>query len=237
MVKNISNLKGLLVDFDGTLVDFKKAELNAFTKIMLESFISKSKIHEINNEYIKIDHALWNLFEKQKITLPDLQHGRFRQLMEVYPEIKENPSEINKKYLQYLIHETYFYENVYSSLKNLQKSNIKVIIITNGIDWVQKERVNKLKLNPLINGMLTSDQVGYSKPHPAMFEKGIELLQLDKSEIWVVGDNPQADIEGASNIGLSSCLITESLSKEDNNSNPDIIVNSFPEFVKIILKN
>jgi ribonucleotide monophosphatase NagD (HAD superfamily) len=63
----------------------------------------------------------------------------------------------------------------------------------------------------------------------------MKILNMPKSNVWVIGDNPNADIRGAHAVGLSACLITDSQNNVDYKA--DLIVNSFTEFSIKLLKS
>jgi HAD superfamily hydrolase (TIGR01662 family) len=48
--------------------------------------------------------------------------------------------------------------------------------------------------------------VGYIKPHPAIFEHALNCLSIDPAEAVFVGDNPEADIAGAQRVGMRAVL-------------------------------
>ncbi|WP_440132657.1 HAD family hydrolase [Chitinophaga sancti] len=61
---------------------------------------------------------------------------------------------------------------------------------------------------------LYSDETGHSKPAPQFFAQLLEKARylhgavLSPAQIWHLGDNPLADVEGASNAGMSASLTT-----------------------------
>lgn len=59
---------------------------------------------------------------------------------------------------------------------------------------------------------LYSDEEGIAKPNPAIFQKAYELTNalrpVEKTQWLHIGDNPIADIQGATNAGLCAFLIS-----------------------------
>ena len=53
---------------------------------------------------------------------------------------------------------------------------------------------------------LSAVDVGYLKPHPAIFQHALDKLQLQPSEVVFVGDNPEADVSGAQSVGMKAVL-------------------------------
>lgn len=56
---------------------------------------------------------------------------------------------------------------------------------------------------------LFSNEVGYLKPHPAIFTEASRRLQVPLSEILHVGDDPITDIEGARAMGMKTLHIVQ----------------------------
>lgn len=56
--------------------------------------------------------------------------------------------------------------------------------------------------------ILTSSDYVLRKPEPLLFSVACRRAKLDPSEIWYVGDNPRADVLGASGAGLYPVLYT-----------------------------
>ena len=57
-------------------------------------------------------------------------------------------------------------------------------------------------LSPYFEVILISGEVGYRKPHPLVFQLLVERLGVAKEEIAFVGDDAEADVEGAQMAGL-----------------------------------
>ena len=69
-----------------------------------------------------------------------------------------------------------------------------------------------IELEGYFDFQLYSDEIGLSKPCPRLFEKLLQKIEetrgsVARTRIIHVGDNPLADIHGASTIGIDSLLI------------------------------
>ncbi len=61
-------------------------------------------------------------------------------------------------------------------------------------------------LRDLVDRVFTSAQTGYEKPHRQAFE--VPLREAGKPErVWMVGDNPIADVRGAEAAGIPAILV------------------------------
>ena len=62
--------------------------------------------------------------------------------------------------------------------------------------------IDRLGMTPFFDVVLVSGQLGYRKPHPRVFHTLIEHLNVPKEQTAFVGDNLDADIKGAQQVGI-----------------------------------
>jgi putative hydrolase of the HAD superfamily len=67
--------------------------------------------------------------------------------------------------------------------------------------------VEALGLSDLVELTITSAAIGAEKPHRALFEHAMRAASVEPADdIWMVGDNPVADMEGARAVGIRALL-------------------------------
>ena len=54
--------------------------------------------------------------------------------------------------------------------------------------------------------VLTSALMGYEKPHPEAFRMALREAGSPE-QVWMVGDNPVADVQGAESLGIPAILV------------------------------
>ncbi len=69
-----------------------------------------------------------------------------------------------------------------------------------------REIVGRLGLAPYLSGLWNSAETGYEKPHPASFGAVLEAVGPAEA-VWMVGDNPMADVAGAEAAGIPAILV------------------------------
>jgi putative hydrolase of the HAD superfamily len=95
------------------------------------------------------------------------------------------------------------------ALDLLVSRGLKLGIVTNAAQpmWL---RDTELKGHGLLNYFpdcrISAADVGYLKPHPAIFEAALGRLGVTPDEAVFVGDNPTADIAGAQGAGMQAVL-------------------------------
>ncbi|MGH9197011.1 MAG: HAD-IA family hydrolase, partial [Acidimicrobiia bacterium] len=65
----------------------------------------------------------------------------------------------------------------------------------------------------LVESVFTSARIGYEKPHPEAFRTVLSHI-TDADNIWMVGDNPVADVAGAEKVGIPGILVRTDTSDE-----------------------
>ena len=66
--------------------------------------------------------------------------------------------------------------------------------------------VEALGLSRLVEPVITSAATGYEKPHPEAFALALHLCGRPR-QVWMVGDNPVADVAGAEAAGIPAVLV------------------------------
>ncbi len=68
-----------------------------------------------------------------------------------------------------------------------------------------------LELEPLLDGIITSAEVGSRKPAPAIFERALALVGARADEVIHVGDSLDEDVAGARAAGIEPVLVRRGL--------------------------
>ncbi len=82
----------------------------------------------------------------------------------------------------------------------------RVVVVSNW-DISLNEVLVRVGLGPLLDAVVVSAAVGAAKPHPAIFERALELAGVPASQAIHVGDSPVEDIEGARAAAVEPILI------------------------------
>lgn len=205
----------LLMDADGTLFDFEKAESHA-----LEKLFGKYKFNESNNvlleKYKRINTQLWDDLEFGKITSAELKVERFKRL---FTECKVDTDfcEVSKQYVEFLSEGNFLLDGAEEICQYLSKK-YTLAIITNGITEVQYARFESSPLVKYINHLIVSGEAGSQKPSPEIFEYTFNKLGFsDKKSSIIIGDSLSSDIQGGINFGIDTCWYNPGNVKNDKN--------------------
>ncbi len=98
------------------------------------------------------------------------------------------------------------FDDVISTLKSVKERNLTTGLLTN-LTMDMKPIFDYLGLNPYIDIVVTSGEVGFDKPEPAFFQAALQMANVNASEAIHVGDQPTTDILGARRVGIKPILI------------------------------
>lgn len=112
-------------------------------------------------------------------------------------------------------------------LVKLVKNRCKVALISNfTYAPVIYKSLTKVGLNGFFNVVVVSEEIGWRKPSPYIFEYVLDRLQVKPCEAVYIGDSPNEDIKGANQAGLKTVFVPSQFntledlkeSKQESNS-------------------
>ena len=165
------NLKGVILDLDGTLINSLKVYDEAHKKI-LEKYNIKSE-GSLDNSGMPIEEILYNIINKYNlnISIEDLKKEFENIILNEYIEkIKFNPGA--KQILNYFKDKKY-----------------KMAIFTSNTRKLTIEILKHLHIDNLFDVVITSDDVKQTKPDPEGYIKIIKEFSVLPNEILAVEDS------------------------------------------------
>ena len=83
---------------------------------------------------------------------------------------------------------------------------IRLVVVSNW-DVSLHGVLEETGLAPLLDGVVTSAELGSAKPAPAIFAHGLALAGVGASEALHVGDSLEEDVAGARAAGIAALLL------------------------------
>lgn len=142
---------------------------------------------------------------------------------------------IKKKYLECCTEKTHLYANVIETLSLLREKQIELTIATNKPSAMISPILRKLQIDSFFSLHIGGDEVTNKKPHPEMLHKCMETLGFNSVQTLMVGDSSN-DILAAKSANIPVAALTYGYNHGQpiEDKNPDFILNSFDEIMKII---
>lgn len=221
----MKNIAAIYFDLDNTLIDRNKA-MDSCMALFFEQYMP-------NYSYPK---------EQQKILQKDnwgyTSRADFCQwFIQVYPLLNCTENSF-WQYLKTNISQCvpFIHNHIQELLIELHKK-YQLGILTNGSIQNQTAKIKQVGLNNIFDKetIHISAQYGLSKPDSKLFQKIIDQVQLPPHQILYVGDDPQKDIWGASQVGMQTCWVSHGRVWKGRRCVPDGVINVLND-IELFLK-
>jgi putative hydrolase of the HAD superfamily len=89
-------------------------------------------------------------------------------------------------------------------LESLRDRGLRLGLVSNALDppWLLHRDLEQLGVAGRLDVAVFSSEVGWRKPHPAIFESALEALGVEARHALFVGDRLYEDVGGASSLGM-----------------------------------
>lgn len=105
--------------------------------------------------------------------------------------------DFEQTYWRTFLSEAVLFDDVKELLDDLRLLGIPTAIVTDLTAQIQFRKVVYFGLDHYFDYIVTSEEAGYDKPHAAPFQLALEKMRPKGDCIWMIGDNPVNDIQGA----------------------------------------
>ena len=228
----MANYNCLMIDLDGTLLDFDLSESNALVKTF-EAF-EIPVTDETINAYKEINRPLWKEYEKGQIKKEALMTLRWNKFLTLLGK-KGSPVKMNEFYMNLLANSNDVIPGALEFLSDIEDF-ATVAVITNGSDSIQKKRIVESGVVEYVDGIFISDKMGISKPDKRFVNIALDRLGVTaRSKVLIIGDSLTADIGCGVNAELDTCWCNFRDEVNDTNLAPTFTVRGFEELKTIIL--
>ncbi|PWL41128.1 MAG: noncanonical pyrimidine nucleotidase, YjjG family [Bacillota bacterium] len=224
----------VLLDNDGTLMDFKRAQNHALSEMLKALGLPGGP--DILKVYDKINTMVWEEFERGELTKPQLQDKRFRLLAQHLGVGHLTPREMNEAYADQLALCTFSEPGAEELLQRLY-GKCTLAMITNGVERVQTSRYERSFLKKYIPHLFVSEALGSQKPTAEYFDQVFALLGegVRREDAIILGDSLTADILGGRNAGVDTCWYNPKGLPGDPDIRPTYEIRTLDAFADLIL--
>ena len=205
---DLKRVKGVLLDLDDTLYSYEKCNKLAYDRCREVAFFQ----YEIKS--LIFDNALRDSRKKTNESLfgQSSSHSRLLYFHDMFESLfgKSNPSfalHLEEIYWNVFLENLKFTQESHQFLIQLKRLSIPSCIVTDLTAQIQMRKWEKLGLSQYVNFLVTSEEAGVEKPDPKIFKLALSKLNLNASEVIMIGDNEEKDIAGAKQLGIKSYCI------------------------------
>jgi pyrophosphatase PpaX len=219
MVKlRLQNIKAVLFDLDGTLVDSSEAIIKAVEKVLELKGLTcnRAKVARM------IGLPLENIFG---VLAPNLSEQEIWQLVHEY----------RKYYMAHHLENTTIHPSAQMVLRKLKAKGFKLGIITTKYREPVMDVLSHFGIAELFDVVVTGYEVIKHKPAPDIVLEAAKRLRVDPKQCVVVGDSP-LDVQAGKQAGAFTIAVlsTTYTRKQLESTKPTIVIEEFEEILNIL---
>lgn len=232
----------VLIDSDETIFDYQKCERHAFIKTIMAELNDNNVDYseKLYAEYKIINKKLWIEYHKGLISKNELLKNRFTMLFNKF-NLEITVDKFSENYLIHLSESTFLMPYAKDVIREISE-HIKIVIVTNGVAKVHKNRIMKSEISEAISNVFVSgefeDSAQYQKPNPIFFEYIHKIVapNIEKNKILMIGDSLESDVAGGNNYGIDTCWYNYKRDENRSNIKPTYEVACLKEIPNIIFQ-
>jgi HAD superfamily hydrolase (TIGR01549 family) len=196
------SIKAVLWDLDGTLWNHHGAVDSA-----LHAFCERAGIdfERFRTAYLSYSERLWAQYEEGQITIDDIRRTRFGLALADVGRTDLDAMAETERYLREYSSQDLLLPGARAAL-DWVFPRVPMGMVTNGFPDMQRAKLRSCRLDRYFSAVIISDEIGFGKPHPGIFQAAIEAMGVPAGDMVYIGDNWQADIEGAAASGLGAAI-------------------------------
>ena len=203
--------KDLFFDLDHTIWDFELNSKETLWDLHLKYELEAKGINnfdEFYSIYSVHNHRLWDRYSKGFIKQEELRWKRIYLSLLDYKIADEALSkEMSVDYLTILPDKKNLFPYTIEILEYLKSKDYSMHLITNGFESVQFKKIKNSNLADYFTEVITSEASNSLKPNKEIFEYALKASNAKLETSIMIGDNEDADIQGAINAGMDSIFV------------------------------
>jgi 2-haloacid dehalogenase len=222
----------VLLDADMTIFDFERSEAESLHRTLETHGLPCTP--EVEANYMKINHALWDAFARGEVDQDFLVVERFEALSRLY-DMGWDSAKVNRDYLNGLGEEAHLLPGAMEFCLALKELGLTLAIATNGMPVAQRGRYTRTGMDKVIPHIFISMELGVQKPLPAYFDKVCEALNItDRSRVVMIGDSLSSDILGGNNAGIDTIWYNPKGAPLTGKACPTYTVSGYDEILALL---
>ncbi len=220
------NIQHIFFDLDHTLWDFETNSAKTFEAIFSDQKV-EVKLNEFLLHYSPINQKYWKLYREERVSKPVLRYKRLKETFDIlgYKISDDHINHLATIYIDNLPNYNTLFDDAIEVL-NYLLPKYQMHIITNGFEEIQTKKMRTSGILHFFDKIITSESVGVKKPNPKIFNHALALAETSAKNSIMIGDNLEADIVGAQQIGMQTIFFN---SHKNTNNHNTITVNKLIE--------
>lgn len=201
----------IFFDLDHTLWDFDANSRQTLEDLYLSFELQTRGVHSFERffeHYTAHNEKLWDRFRKGFIKMDDLRWKRmWLTLLEFKIGEEKLARDMAARFLDLLPTRKLLFPYTVEILTYLTNKGYKLHLITNGFEQIQHSKLKYSGIDNFFIEVITSEGSSLVKPNKEIFDYAFQKAKALPGESIMIGDNIEADIQGAINAGIDQVYV------------------------------
>ena len=230
-----TDIRTIFFDLDHTLWDYEVNSRETLSDLFREHSLKSllgCTLDDFLRTFRKINEELWHLYNHHKIDRDTIRDTRFQKIFATFGIENQSLSErVGREYLEICPTKPNLFPHAIETLEYLS-GNYPLHIITNGFNDIQDIKLRSSKLRDYFDVIVTSESAGHRKPSKEIFSFACMQAASRRHESLMIGDNLNADIEGAMAAELKAMYFNPS--RIPHSSSPDYEISHLKQVTELL---
>lgn len=203
--------KHLFFDLDHTIWDFETNAKEVLFELYGLNGLATRGINDFEyffERYSYHNERLWARYTKGFIKQKEL---RWKRMWFTLLDFKIGDEMLSRLMAVQFLERLPFKKNLFpytvEILQYLTDKGYRLHLITNGFESIQQNKLRSSNLLHFFVEVITSESSNSLKPHRDIFEYALSKTLAQREESIMIGDNLDADIQGAMDAGLDTVFV------------------------------
>lgn len=221
----------ILLDVDGTLLDFDTAEKLGMQVVLKEyGFDPRPEFLKL---YHKINGEAWSAFEQGEVTKERLVCDRFTTFFAALGK-EVDGSQVEALYRRQLDGMAILIDGALDICGYL-RDRYDLYIVTNGTSSTQYKRLAISGIDAYVKDIFVSEDSGSQKPQKEYFDYCFSRIPRARPErMLLIGDSLHSDMKGGNVAGTSTCWYNPSMQPGEDGIRIDYEIRRLPELKEFL---
>lgn len=184
-------VRALLFDLDHTLFDTERTERRALRRVASVVGVPLGSRNLL--AYREVNLHVWAEYRAGRLTSKELRVLRFELWLTRVGRPSHEAASLARLYLREFSAHGDLIAGARNAMRSVSDTGCRLGVVTNGIDRVQRSRLEASGLRPHFHTIVTSERAGFTKPDPRIIEMALKRMRTGAAEAIYVGDDPDVD--------------------------------------------
>lgn len=220
----------IFFDIDATLLDHDRAEkmgaIDFYNNFGDELELSEA---EFVDQWYTLSIKYFEKFLSKELSFQEQRRMRIKDLFGHHLNNEQAESKFN--YYLYLYQSNWSaFDDVTPCLMKLKQQGLHLGVISNGDYHQQLEKLKSIGIDNYFDCMITSSEIGVSKPNPTIFQRACVQANVEVDKSYYIGDKLETDAIGSKNAGMVGIWLNR---KSDKKHSDVKVIHSLDELVSV----